>query len=295
MVNLSNNYFDGQVPSTLSHLNSSTFLGNPGLCGKPLLPCKPQKKSISMLLIIVITVSSLLIMTIIFILLARYRTNNQADKQINNATDIETLPQEKAKLKQSNDLYPNNQTRALERPTSYKKSDNGKLCFLRNDRQKFEMQDLLKASAEVLGSGSFGSSYKAGILGGSTFVVKRFRQMNNVGKEDFQEHIKKLGRLRHLNLLPLVAFFHKRDEKLIISDFVENGSLASHLHGRRTLDQPGLRWSTRLKIIKGVARGLAYLFRELPQLHLPHGHLKSSNVLLDDNFEPLLSDMDLHH
>lgn len=60
--------------------------------------------------------------------------------------------------------------------------------------------------------------------------------------------------------------------------------------GRHTPDQPGLRWSMRLKIIKGVARGLAYLYRELPELSLPHGHLKSSNVLLDEKFEPLLSD-----
>ena len=60
--------------------------------------------------------------------------------------------------------------------------------------------------------------------------------------------------------------------------------------GRRSPNEAGLRWSKRLKIIKGVARGLAYLYRELPQLGLPHGHLKSSNVLLDENFEPLLSD-----
>lgn len=60
--------------------------------------------------------------------------------------------------------------------------------------------------------------------------------------------------------------------------------------GKRSPNEAGLRWSKRLKIIKGVARGLAYLYRELPQLGLPHGHLKSSNVLLDENFEPLLSD-----
>ncbi|XP_021731529.1 pollen receptor-like kinase 4 [Chenopodium quinoa] len=291
VFNISNNYFDGQVPPFLAHMNTSTYLGNPGLCGSPLPACKPSihKNSLSMVLIIVITVALLLFMTGVFIVLTKYRGTNTG-KQI-TARDVEMLPHEKAKLKQGgNDLYPNNQARALERPTSYKKSDNGKLCFLRNDRQKFEMQDLLKASAEVLGSGSFGSSYKAAIIGGPTFVVKRFRQMNNVGKEEFQELIKKLGRLRHPNLLPLVAFFHKRDEKLIISDFVENGSLASHLHGKRTPDQPGLRWSTRLKIIKGVARGLAYLYRELAELALPHGHLKSSNVLLDDKFEPLLSD-----
>lgn len=56
------------------------------------------------------------------------------------------------------------------------------------------------------------------------------------------------------------------------------------------MDQPGLDWPTRLKIIQGVARGLGYLFNELPTLTIPHGHLKSSNVVLDELFEPLLTD-----
>ncbi|GFS41979.1 hypothetical protein Acr_00g0077400 [Actinidia rufa] len=134
----------------------------------------------------------------------------------------------------------------------YKKGEHGKLYFVRNGRERFELHDLLKASAEVMGSGSLGSSYKATLLdGGTTMVVKR------------------------------------REEKLLISDFVDNGSLASHLHGKRSRR---LDWPARLKIIKGVARGLAYLYKELPSLTLPHGHLKSSNVLLDDTFEPLLQD-----
>jgi len=56
------------------------------------------------------------------------------------------------------------------------------------------------------------------------------------------------------------------------------------------VDQPGLDWPTRLKIIQGVAKGLGYLFNELTTLTIPHGHLKSSNVVLDESFEPLLTD-----
>lgn len=113
----------------------------------------------------------------------------------------------------------------------YRKGENGKLFFVRNDRDTFDLHDLLRAGAEVLGSGSFGSSYKAILLSGPAVVVKRFRQMNNMGKEQFYDHMRKLGRLSHPNLLPLVAFYFTKEEKLLVSDFVENGSLASHLHG----------------------------------------------------------------
>lgn len=107
----------------------------------------------------------------------------------------------------------------------------GKLSFVRDDRERFDLQDLLRASAEVLGSGNFGSSYKAVLLDGQAVVVKRFKLMNNVGREEFHEHMRRLGRLRHPNLLPLVAYYYRKEEKLLVFDFVHNGSLASHLHG----------------------------------------------------------------
>ncbi|KAJ0719498.1 putative protein kinase RLK-Pelle-LRR-III family [Helianthus annuus] len=204
--------------------------------------------------------------------------------------------------------YINHQTMKLNRNNPYKTSkkelqmqsdeeenrkrtqNNGNIQFVRSDRERFELQDLLRASAEVLGGGSFGSTYKAVLLDGQAVVVKRFREMNNVRKEEFYVHMTRLGRFSHPNLLPLVAFHYKKDEKLLITDFAENGSLASHLHVKRKPNEPGLDWPTRLKIIKGVTQGLAYLYKELPHLSLPHGHLKSSNVLLDKAFNPLLAD-----
>lgn len=114
----------------------------------------------------------------------------------------------------------------------YKKGEQGELHFVRNDREKFDLQELLRASAEVLGSGSFGSSYKAVLLSGPAMVVKRFRQMNRLGSDDFHKYMRRLGRLSHPNLLPLVAYYCKKEEKLLLSDYVPNGSLASHLHGK---------------------------------------------------------------
>lgn len=114
----------------------------------------------------------------------------------------------------------------------FRRADHGKLSFVREDIEKFDLQDLLRASAEVLGSGTFGSSYKAVVNGGQAIVVKRYRHMNNVGREEFHEHMRRLGRLKHPNLLPLVAYYHRKEEKLLVSEFVDKGSLASHLHGK---------------------------------------------------------------
>ncbi|KAK1382296.1 hypothetical protein POM88_020031 [Heracleum sosnowskyi] len=112
-----------------------------------------------------------------------------------------------------------------------------KLTFLRKDRPKFNLSDLLRASTEILGSGMFGSTYKADLGDGSSrggkspysaVVVKRYRKMNNVGREDFQEHTRRLGKFRHPNLLPLVAYYYRKEDKLLVSDYVANGSLAFH-------------------------------------------------------------------
>jgi hypothetical protein len=112
-----------------------------------------------------------------------------------------------------------------------RRDEHGRLVFISESRVRFEIEDLLRASAEVLGSGNFGSSYKATLLDGSSVVVKRFKDMNGVGREDFSEHMRRLGRLAHPNLIPLVAYLYKKEEKLLITDYMCNGSLANLLHG----------------------------------------------------------------
>jgi serine/threonine protein kinase len=121
-------------------------------------------------------------------------------------------------------------------------------------------------------------------------VVKRFKEMNGAARQDFNEHMRRLGRLSHPNLNPVVAYLYKKDEKLFVTEHKANGGLAAFLHGGERSGLPKLDWAARLRIVKGVARALAYLYEELPMLTVPHGHLKSSNILLDDEFQPLLTD-----
>ncbi|XVF24334.1 hypothetical protein REPUB_Repub13aG0118800 [Reevesia pubescens] len=275
MVNLANNQLEGRIPSRLSTMDSSYFAGN-DLCGKPLPECKSSSKTRT-IIIIVVVVGSVVALAAIAAVYYYIRNNITAASQFKYVREKKT----------GNIFMVEKEDQS---PDHYKKDENAKLYFVRNDRERFELQDLLRASAEVLGSGSFGSSYKAVISNGQAMVVKRFRKMNNLGKEDFREHMVRLGRLSHPNLLSIVAFYYRKEEKLLVSDFVPNGSLASHLHARRAPGQPGLDWPTRLKIIRGVAKGLVYLYNELSNLTLSHGHLKSSNVLLNHAFEPLLTD-----
>ncbi|WOG85751.1 hypothetical protein DCAR_0104944 [Daucus carota subsp. sativus] len=287
IANFANNKLEGPIPSVLSDETASFFAGN-NLCGKPLNNCPAsKKKSIPKVPIIVASVGALALAVIVITLLLFHRRNRR------KTSKVERLGSTKSQKKETKYNYDNRKEIGLPKQTAdnYKKTEQtGKLHFVRNGTERFELQDLLRASAEVLGSGSFGSSYKAILLSGPAMVVKRYKQMSNVGKEDFYEHMRKLGSLSHPNLLPFVAFYYKKEEKLLITDFAENGSLASHLHGNLKPNQPGLDWPTRLRIIKGVGKGLNYLYKAFPSLALPHGHLKSSNVLLDETFVPLLSD-----
>lgn len=188
----------------------------------------PTKENPSTLTIVIVSIVAVVALAAILAALFILRRRKQEEPE----TVESPLP---------SNLQNKSGMRELEQPSTYsqeisavggKKSDQStKLSFVRDDREKFDLQGLLRSSAEILGSGCFGSSYKASLGPGAMMVVKRFKQMNNVGREDFQEHMRRLGRLRHANLLPLVAYYYRKEEKLLVSDFVQRGSLAVHLHG----------------------------------------------------------------
>ncbi|KAD6453789.1 hypothetical protein E3N88_08495 [Mikania micrantha] len=167
------------------------------------------------------------------------------------------------------------------------------LCFMRGDRQQFTLEDLLTAKAEAMSQRrGLGTSYKVMMSEQLVVVVKRFKK-SLIKDKYFHMHMMVLGSFSHPNLLPYVACYYSDDNDghvLLLTDFAINGSLANHLHDKQKSDEPGLDWPTRLKIIRGVAKGLCYLYYMLPCLSLPHGHLKSSNVLIDEAFNPLLAD-----
>ncbi|TKY72890.1 pollen receptor kinase 6 [Spatholobus suberectus] len=158
----------------------------------------------------------------------------------------------------------------------------------------FGLPDLMKAAAEVLGNGGLGSAYKAAMASGLCVVVKRMREMNKIGRDVFDAEMRQFGRIRHRNVMTPLAYHYRREEKLFITEYMRKGSLLYVLHGDRGTSHAELTWPTRLKIVKGIARGLSFLYTEFSTYDLPHGNLKSSNVLLTDDYEPLLSDYAFH-
>ncbi|KAL5545340.1 hypothetical protein UlMin_009124 [Ulmus minor] len=153
------------------------------------------------------------------------------------------------------------------------------------------------ASAEVLGKGALGTSYKTTLESGPT--LKRLKDMNELSKKEFVQQMQLLGKTRHQNLFHIVSFYYSKDEKLLIYEFVPNGTLFEHLHGNRGLGREPLNWSIRLSIIKDIAKCLIFLHQSLPHHKVPHANLKSSNVvinndysskLIDFGFQPLLPD-----
>nr|XP_010933300.1 probable leucine-rich repeat receptor-like protein kinase At1g68400 [Elaeis guineensis] len=171
----------------------------------------------------------------------------------------------------------------------------GRLEFFNKERQVFDLDDLLKSSAEVLGKGKIGTTYKVTLESGVVVVVKRPKNINGVSKKEFVQQMQLLGSLRHENLVEIIAFYYSKNENLIVYEHVPGESLFQLLHDNRGEGRVPLNWATRLSIVKGIARGLAHLHQCLPSLKVPHANLKSSNVLILHNnhhpkYQPKLTD-----
>ncbi|KAK1392045.1 pollen receptor-like kinase 1 [Heracleum sosnowskyi] len=295
VFNVSENQLDGPIPDKLTRLDATAFMGNVELCGGPMPPCpSPTEISAGTVILCVLLAAAALAAIFVAIVILRPRKENEnpvPEKQhVAVATQVHNNGPSLDMDKVEKGMPP-----AESSPPAANNNNNNQvnvsLTFLKEETEKFDLTDLMKASAEILGSGMLGSTFKAALgRSGQVMVVKRFRQMNNAGKEEFQEHMRRLGRLKHKNLLPLVAFYYRKEEKLLVTEYIDNANLSAYLHGNRGRGVPSLDWPKRLKIVKGIAKGLQYLYNELPSIVAPHGHLKSANILLNDSWEPLLTD-----
>ncbi|KAH7404989.1 hypothetical protein KP509_15G052500 [Ceratopteris richardii] len=237
---VSANNLSGLIPSSLTNFPPTAFLGNVNLCGRPLGPCKnsimsnpaspmlvpshpgtfhphpPSSKVTSKLsygaIIAIVIGDVIILLLLILIFVVYYWKRGHSYGEVCKKTKAE----EDAHYLSS-----------LQVPDM---NDRNKLVFF-SDVRRFELEDLLRASAEMLGKGSFGTTYKAVLEDGHAVTVKRLKEIAPSGRREFDQHMQLIGSLHHPNIVPLRAYYSAKDEKLLVYDYMPNGSLYTLLHG----------------------------------------------------------------
>ncbi|KAM7251270.1 hypothetical protein ACFE04_023153 [Oxalis oulophora] len=281
---VAHNQLEGVVPSSgqFSLFPSSSFDGNPGLCGEIDTPCHVNGSvrdhgmrhashiGFGRGIILSLTISvGLGILLLFAAILFRNRRRHVG-------RPIDDLDEE------------------FGGPRRFSES---KLVLFQNSECKdITVTDLLKATnnfnqANIIGCGGFGLVYKADFPNGTKAAIKRLSGDCGQLEREFQAEVEALSRAQHKNLVSLQGYCQHGNDRLLIYSYMENGSLDYWLH--ENVDENSvLKFSVRLKIGKGAARGLSYL-HEVCQPHIVHRDVKTSNILLDQNFEAHLADFGL--
>ncbi|XP_022867040.1 probable inactive receptor kinase RLK902 [Olea europaea var. sylvestris] len=293
--NVSYNNLTGKIPKGLSRKPKSSFVGN-SLCGDPLdnsCGSEKHKKKLSDAAIAGIVVGSVLglvlILSLVFCLRRKLGTKGVGRKKEGASKEKE--------VEDSMEIQGKNSTRDKVKEKEKEKGEvsvinAGKkgLVFFGNMGWNFDLEDLLRASAEVLGKGTFGTAYKAVLETGLTVAVKRLRDVI-MGEKEFREKMEEIGKINHENLVPLRAYYCNRNEKLLVFEYVPMGSLSALLHGNKGAGRTPLNWETRVAIALGAAEGVSFLHSQGPKIS--HGSIKSSNILLTRSYEARVSDFGL--
>lgn len=301
-LNLSHNMLNGSIPMSLGKFPVSSFVGNSHLCGRPLIDCSvssapspspdnlpsptiPGKKitassrRLNAGSIVAIAVGASSILLLIFLLVFFCCLKKRDSRSI-------VVIKGKASSNGAKNAKPGDFGSGVQ------EAEKNKLVFFEGCSYNFNLEDLLRASAEVLGKGSHGTSYKAVLDEGIMVVVKRLREVG-IGKKEFEQHIEVLGRVgRHPNIVPLRAYYYSKDEKLLVHEYMPPGSLSSALHGNNSVGTSSLDWNSRLKISLGVAKGISHIHTE-GGVKFTHGNIKSSNVLLSRELDGCITDFGL--
>lgn len=244
--NVSYNRLNGSIPSGLSKFPNDSFLGN-ALCGSPLAACPSNNdghgngggaKKLSTGAIVGIVLGSviglILILLVLFFLLRK-----RSSPQSTASPQVETPPPGKPHVI---DVEPYSPKPLIVREASggdtvvVNRVHGGRgdgLVFFGEGSATFALEDLLRAPAEVLGKGTFGSTYKVYLEGETeevVVVVKRLRDVC-VSEREFREKVEDFGLLVHANLVPFRAYYCGKEEKLIVFDCMPMGSLSALLHG----------------------------------------------------------------
>ncbi|KAJ7948957.1 putative Receptor protein kinase, partial [Quillaja saponaria] len=172
---------------------------------------------------------------------------------------------------------------------------------LQNDEKKghelrvFSYSSIMEATSNLslenkLGEGGFGPVYKGKLPNGKEIAVKRLSRRSGQGVIEFKNELTLISELQHMNLVQILGGCVSGEEKMLIYEYMPNKSLDSFLFSSEDLSQSQhLVWNRRFSIIEGIAQGLLYLHK-YSRLRVIHRDLKASNILLDENMIPKISD-----
>ncbi|XP_022924940.1 probable inactive receptor kinase At5g58300 [Cucurbita moschata] len=287
LLNLSYNHLSGPIPGSLQSFPASSFEGNLKLCGSPLKTCSvniapvpsssppERERSINIGAIVAIGLGG---SAVLFLLVLMIIVCCMKKKDGEGSTDA--MKGARKRTKQPKEDFG----------SGIQEAEKNRLVFFEGCSYNFDLDDLLRASAEVLGKGSYGTTYKAILEEGTTVVVKRLKEMV-AGKKEFDQQMEIVGRIgQHRNVVPLRAYYYSKDEKLLVYDYAIVGSFSTLLHGTREGGRVPPDWETRLKVSLGSAKGLAHIHSKFI-----HGNIKSSNILLTQDLNGCISDFGLTH
>ncbi|WOH06702.1 hypothetical protein DCAR_0626130 [Daucus carota subsp. sativus] len=280
LLDVSYNNLTGKVPESLRKFPSSAFLGNKFTLenitippSSDLPPNDHHSKKSSKLSGIAITGIVIGSCVLGFAVLALFLIVCYSNREGKNDVLGRSQPKEKALMK----VVSGSQNR------------NSSLVFFEGCVLAFDLEDLLRASAEVLGKGTFGTTYKAALEDSTTVVVKRLRE-GSVGRREFEQQMEVVGSIKHENVAALRAYYYSKDEKLMVYDYYREGSLSAMLHANRDQKRTPLGWEARLRIAVGAARGITHIHTQ-NNGRLVHGNIKASNIFLNSQKHGCISDL----
>ncbi|OIW05121.1 hypothetical protein TanjilG_02594 [Lupinus angustifolius] len=331
-LNFTNNELHGYLPDSMfNKFGNASFFGNDGLCGSPPLPfchispspesnktfsshpsslpqtsvlvpssSKAQQRkwlSPGAIVGIVVAIPVVLMVVISFIIVQccdrekeSSMMGSESGKRKSGSSGSGSS--EKRVYNNNNGVVVGDKDRDSDGTNATENNEKTKLVFF--DRGNvFELEDLLRASAEMLGKGGLGTVYRAVVDEGVTVAVKRLKDTNPFERVEFEQYMNVVGKVKHPNVVRLRAYYYAKEEKLLVYDYLPNGSLHALLHGNRGPGRIPLDWTTRMSIVLGAAKGLARIHAEYSAAKIPHGNIKSSNVLLDKNGVACISDFGL--
>ncbi|KAK4437775.1 Proline-rich receptor-like protein kinase PERK7 [Sesamum alatum] len=145
------------------------------------------------------------------------------------------------------------------------------------------------SQANLLGQGGFGYVHKGVLPNGKEIAVKSLKMNSGQGEREFQAEVDIISRVHHRHLVSLVGYCIAGSQRLLVYEFVPNGTLEYHLHGA---GRPVMDWPTRLRIALGAAKGFAYLHEDCHP-RIIHRDIKAANILIDQNFDAKVADFGL--